>query len=118
MEQMSENRPPRRPDYGRDHAPVRTPDDRERRAQARRAAEALFTPKPPMTKKPAASVVPVQVRPTPIKAPTQPEPSAKAISALHLPRIRTWLKYGMTIGQVAAVYGVDAGEITKLLGKS
>jgi len=44
-----ENRPPRRRAYGREHAAARVPDDRERRAQARRAAEALFAPKPPVT---------------------------------------------------------------------
>jgi hypothetical protein len=60
----------RRPVYGREHAAAR-PDERERRAQARQAAEALF----------------------------KPEPSA-------------------AFAQVAAIYGVDAGEIAKLFGKA
>jgi len=46
---MVENHPSRRRVYGREHAAARIPDDRERRAQARRAAEALFAPKPPVT---------------------------------------------------------------------
>jgi hypothetical protein len=50
-EHMVENHPPRRHVYGREHA-ARIPDDRERRAQARRAAEALFAPEPPVTEKP------------------------------------------------------------------
>ena len=39
------------------------------------------------------------------------------VPAAHVARIRTWVKYGMTIAHVAAVYGVDADEIVKLLGK-
>ena len=122
---MIENHPPRRPAHRRDHAAVHAPDDRERRAQARRVAEVLFAPNPRVTEKPAASLaedvllaVPVPAQREAIEAPTQPEPPpAKAIPATHLPRIRTWLRYGMTIAQVAAAYGVDAGEIAKLLGK-
>jgi uncharacterized protein (DUF433 family) len=30
-------------------------------------------------------------------------------------RIRTWLRYGMTIAEVAAVYGVEADEIAHIL---
>jgi len=30
-------------------------------------------------------------------------------------RIRTLVKYGMTAAQVAEVYGVDAGEIARIL---
>jgi hypothetical protein len=48
-EDMIENRPPARPVYSRDHASARTADQRERRAQARREAEALFAPKPVVT---------------------------------------------------------------------
>jgi len=51
-EHMVENHPSRRRVYGREHAAARIPDDRERRAQARRAAEALFASKPPVTEKP------------------------------------------------------------------
>ena len=40
------------------------------------------------------------------------------IPIVHLARIRTLVKYGMTIAHVAAIYGVDAGEIAKLLGKA
>jgi hypothetical protein len=67
---MFEHHLPRRPVYGREHAAAR-PDERERRAQVRQAAEALF----------------------------KPEPSA-------------------AFAQVAAIYGVDVGEIAKLFGKA
>ena len=30
-------------------------------------------------------------------------------------RIRSLVKYGMTVGQVAKVYGIDAGEIARIL---
>jgi len=30
-------------------------------------------------------------------------------------RIRTWVKYGMTLSQVAQLYGVDVGEIERCL---
>jgi hypothetical protein len=30
-------------------------------------------------------------------------------------RIRTWVKYGMAIPQVAALYDVEADEITRIL---
>jgi hypothetical protein len=47
------------------------------------------------------------------------KPAASAnqgVPAAHATRIRTWLKYGMTVAEVAAVYGVPAGEIERLLG--
>jgi hypothetical protein len=54
---MVEIHPPRRQIYGRDHAGTRIPDDRERRAEARRGAEALFAPKPSLSAEPATSSV-------------------------------------------------------------
>jgi hypothetical protein len=33
----------------------------------------------------------------------------------ELPRIKAWLKYGMTIAQVTQVYGVAVGVIERLL---
>ena len=52
VEYMIENHPPRRSVYGRDHPAARAPDEHERRARIRRAAEALFAPKPPITEQP------------------------------------------------------------------
>lgn len=128
---MVENLPPRRPGYGRDHASARTPDDRERKAQARREAEALFAPKPTVTESRVASsaelagvlsAAPASAQRKAIESSESsinPERSpARAIPAIDVARIRTWLKYGMTIAQVAAVYGVDAGEIARRLGRA
>lgn len=115
-EYMIENRPPRLPVPGRDHASARTPDDRERRAQARRAAEALFTPKPP-TLEPIA--VPPAAPREAISAPTHLEPPpAKVLPAAHLRRIRTWVGYGMTIPQVAEIYGVEVDAIVRILRRA
>ncbi|MGH7088060.1 MAG: hypothetical protein ACREFQ_04095, partial [Stellaceae bacterium] len=54
--------------------------------------------------------------------PPQPEPTAPvpaaADSAPHIARIRAWLKYGMTIAQVAEAYRVPITEIKRLLGKA
>jgi hypothetical protein len=36
----------------------------------------------------------------------------------HLPRIRTWVRYGMTARQVAEVYGVAVGEIERIVRKA
>jgi hypothetical protein len=123
---MVETLPPRRRVYGRDHASARTPNDRERRIQARREAEALFVPKLPLTERPVAlsaelaRVSPAAPAPREtIEAPIHPERMpARTIPAAHIARIRTWVRYGMTIDQVAAVYGVEAGEIARLLGKA
>jgi hypothetical protein len=37
------------------------------------------------------------------------------IANSQLARIRTWLKYGMTLRQVAEMYGVDVEEIESIL---
>ena len=42
----------------------------------------------------------------------------RAIPAAHVPCIRIWVKYGMTIAQVATVYGVHPAEIARRLGKA
>ena len=39
----------------------------------------------------------------------------QAISAPQVPRIRTWLKFGMKLQQVAQLIGVDAKEIERIL---
>jgi hypothetical protein len=63
-------------------------------------------------------VSPPAIRLEEVKAPVSREPQRKsAIPRSHFPRIRTWVKYGMTITQVAEVYGADIGEIERILGK-
>jgi hypothetical protein len=117
---MIENLSPRRPVYGRDHAATHAPDERARRVQARREAEALFAPKLTVTEDPIASPAkPARVLPaSQPDVPTDPGPMpAKAIPPAHAARIRTWLRYGMTIAQIAGVYGVDTDEIAKLIGE-
>jgi hypothetical protein len=108
---MVENPSQRPPVYGREHAAARTPEPRERQAEARRAAEALFAPKAPLTKQPIDLPSPA---PPPEPSGGEPQPS-NMIPAAHVPRIRAWLKYGMTIAQVAAVYGVAVAELEGLL---
>jgi hypothetical protein len=36
----------------------------------------------------------------------------------HLPRIRTWVRYGMTIPQVAEIYGVEVDAIVRILRRA
>jgi hypothetical protein len=40
------------------------------------------------------------------------------VPSAHFTRIRTWLKYGMTVEEVANVYGVEVGEIERMLRKA
>ena len=127
---MIENHSPRRPGYGRDSSARPYPDDRERMTRARQAAEALFAAKPPATEKPSVdrSAHPPRVLETasPPPAPGEaieeaasPEPPMPAtIPAAHFARIRSWLKYGMTMAQVAEIYRVPVDEITRIFGKS
>jgi hypothetical protein len=125
---MVENHPSRRRVYGREHAAARIPDDRERRAQARRAAEALFASKPPVTEKPVdhspqqphvLPTAPPPARSEVIQSTTSPTtPRREAIPAAHVARIRTWVKYGMTVPQIAAIYGAEVDEIVRMLGNA
>jgi hypothetical protein len=106
-------------------------DDRERITNARRVAEALFTPKRqpaepsdgvPSAERPARKprVLPI-LSPAPVRneeaaAPVNPEPrTTREIPRSHHARIRTWVNYGLTISQVAAVYGVAVGVIERIL---
>ena len=110
-------------------------DDREQSARARQAAEALFTSKPPpvstptipasltttdrSTRKPR--VLPILSPAAPVRheereTPAAPEPqTTREIPRSQFVRIRTLVKYGMTVAQVAKVYGVAADEITRIL---
>jgi hypothetical protein len=103
-------------------------DDRERIIRARQAAEALFAPKPlPVIEKPLAEQPPRQPRilkslPSPARPPaetaaTPGPPAPAAITPPHVARIRAYLKYGMTIAQVAEAYRVPISEIERILGK-
>ena len=40
------------------------------------------------------------------------------IPASKFARIRTWVKYGMAVSQVAQVYGVTVEEIQRILRKT
>jgi len=106
-------------------------DDREQKARARQTAEALFAPKPPpviVDELPAnapthqarilKSAPPLPAR-QPVEASATAEPmTPTAIPPTHVARIRTWLKYGMTLAQAAEVYKVPVGEVTRIFRKS
>ncbi|HJU18089.1 MAG TPA: hypothetical protein VJ770_16675 [Stellaceae bacterium] len=48
-----------------------------------------------------------------------PLPSARsAIAASQVARIRVWVKYGMTVSQVAEVFGVPIGEVERVLRRA
>jgi hypothetical protein len=105
-------------------------DDRDRIANTRQAAEALFTPKrqsaepsvsdpAPPAERPArkprvlAILSPTPVRNEEVAAPVDPEPrTTRQVPRSHHARIRTWVNYGLTIPQVAEVYG---GVIERIL---
>jgi hypothetical protein len=104
-------------------------DDREQKARARQAAEALFAPAPspvvtsPPTDPPARQRRVLKPAPAPADRPpvepaTLPDPTAPvSIPPPHIARIRVWLKYGMTIAQVADAYRIPITEIKRMLGK-
>ncbi len=115
---MAETRPPHRPGNQGAKPGERFPNDRERANRARAAAEALFAPKPPDPEAAAATRAPAPVRREAIGA-AAPKPSARhEFSALQLARIRGWMKYGMTVAQVAEVCGVPIAEIERALRQS
>lgn len=98
-----------------------------------RAAEALFRPKAHEPKQDMLGTAPIAeqsvrkprilpvITPAPIRvektvtAIAPKKPKARSIPASHVKRIRTWLIYGMTIKQVAQVYGVPVSAIERLL---
>jgi hypothetical protein len=109
-------------------------DDRQRITRAREAAEALFQPKQQVTKpsgvegsrsaeppvrEPRVLSISPPAHPEKAEAPINHEPEMPpAISASQVARMRTWVKYGMTVSQVAQVCGVPDGEIERLLRKN
>jgi hypothetical protein len=101
-------------------------DDGEQITRARQAAEALFRSKQPVSGPSAPAPAPadqsarkprvlqiispaVPVGHEERETPTAPEP--RKIPRSQFVHIGTLVKYGMTVAQVAKVYGVDAGEI-------
>jgi hypothetical protein len=98
-------------------------DYRDRIASARQAAEALFAPKPKPSEASAAAPPPPTKQAIPTSPPDPGEQAEVPASSAPLPsipkaqmaRIRTWLRYGMTISQIAEICGVPAGDIEHLL---
>jgi hypothetical protein len=108
-------------------------DDRERIMRARQAAEALFTPRPQVAEPLAADSLPPTDQPVrkprvlgisssaparlgELEAPVAPEPqTTPEIPRSKFARIRSLVKYGMPVSQVAKVYGVAVGEIERIL---
>jgi hypothetical protein len=111
-------------------------DDREQITRARQAAEALFRSKPPVSGPAVPASAPadqsarkprvlqiispaVPVRHEERETAAAPEPQTmRKIPRSQFGRIRTLVKYGMTVAQVAKVYGVDAGEIARILRRA
>jgi hypothetical protein len=108
-------------------------DERERITSARRAADALFTTKRQVTKQSVSDSLPSAdesarkprvlkvLSPAPVrheepKAPVEPkERIASEIPASQFARIRAWVKYGMSVAQVAGIHGVAANVIERIL---
>ena len=62
---------------------------------------------------------PAPVRDEEVAAPVDPEPrTTREIPRSHHARIRTWVQYGLTIPQVAEVYGVAVGVIERIFRQS
>ena len=54
-----------------------------------------------------------------VKAAVTPEPQpTPKIPRSDFPRIRSWVKYGMTVGQVAEHYGAEIDEIRRIIRNS
>jgi hypothetical protein len=107
-------------------------NNREQSTSARQAAEALFAPKPQRVeptvreaspageavRKPRVLAVAIAT-PVPHDAPEAPTrgkpPREPIIPAAYIARIHAWLKYGMTVAQMAEMYGVAASEVERIL---
>ncbi len=111
-------------------------DDRERVTRARQAADALFTSKPPVRGRSVPDSPPADQsarKPRVLRIispaapgrhegpeiPVGPEPqTTRDIPRSQFARIRSWVEYGMTVVQVAEVYGAAVDEIERILGKA
>lgn len=99
----------------------------DRRAQttsAQQTAEALFSPRSGQPLREAGpadaaargprilAATTVRVPESASEIPIHGKPARQlVIPTEHVPRIRTWLKYGMTAAQVAEMYGSTAAEV-------
>jgi uncharacterized small protein (DUF1192 family) len=108
---MAQNRPPRPPGHHGANSGERYPNDRERIDRARRAAEALFAPKPRVAEAPT----PPPVRREVVAPPVPRAPPPREVAESQAARIRTWVKYGMSVAEVAEVCGVPIHEIERVL---
>ena len=102
--------------------------------RARSAAEELFTPKPEITEQPVSETLqpphsrkprilpilpPVPIRQKTADAPVSPEqPAAPEIPVNKRSRVRTLVKYGMSVSQVADLYRVPVETIEQILRKA
>ena len=109
-------------------------DDREQIVRARSAAEALFAPKPQITEQPVSETLqpphsrrprvlpilpPARLRQKTADAPAAAEqPAAPEIPCNKRSRVRTLVKYGMSVSQVADLYRVPAATIERILRKA
>ena len=106
-------------------------EDRERNVSPRRAAETLFAPKREAHTQPGSDsgqsgaarkprvlpvLPPAAIRPDTVAAPTPStsQPSVE-IPSRKSARLRSLVKFGMTVSQVAEVYGVPVETIEQLL---
>ena len=115
-----------------------SPSGHEDINRARHAAEALFAPRRqienPTNPDATGTAQQDQRKPRILSAVRGRQPEAvestrprrkhetrrprKRVPVSHLARARTWLKYGMTIGQAADIYGVSESEIERILQKA
>jgi hypothetical protein len=110
-------------------------DDRQQISRVRQVAEELFAPKRRVTEQPAtespSSTAPLgrkprvlrveapAIPPEKVEVSVKPEPQrTHDIPKPHFARIRTWLKYGMTLSQVAELYDVPVGQVERILRKA
>jgi hypothetical protein len=110
--------------------------DRARITNARRAAEELFKPKPQAPRETAPNALSpgeqlpreprilaispaAPIRGAAVETPVSPkQPTMPEIPVSQFARIRSWVKYGMTVSQVAQVYKVTVEEIERILRKA
>ena len=119
----------------RQQRPYPRGDDRARITRARQAAEALFRSKPPVSgpsvpdsppadpsaRKPRVLTISpaAPVRGDEPETPIVAEPqTTREIARSQFARIRTLVKYGMTVAQVAELCGATVGEIERILRKA
>ena len=109
-------------------------NDRDQSMSARQAAEAFFTPKAEIAEQPVSEpsqaprsrkprvlsiLPPAPVHQKTADAPVSPEqPAAPEIPVKKRARVRTLVKYGMSVSQVADLYQVPVATIERILRKA